>query len=98
MTEGLRRKVSQAAEETVTAKSIPLRLVDQLSDNEVPVTACNVEYLRDMGDPLLRALTEAPEDDKPTTGLEDRDASEAWEEYLRGEAISADDAKRELLR
>jgi hypothetical protein len=40
---------------------------------------------------------EAPYDDEPTTPEEDKGAEEAWQEYLRGKAISADEAKRELL-
>ena len=50
-----------------------------------------------MGDPVQRALLEAPEDDEPTTPEENKIAEEAWQEYLRGEGISAEEAKRELL-
>ena len=50
-----------------------------------------------MGDPVPRAMIEAPEDEEPTTQEEDRGAEKARREYIRGEAISAEEAKRELL-
>jgi len=50
-----------------------------------------------MGDPMMQALMEAPIDDEPTTPEEDKGAEEPWQEYFRGKAISADEAKRELL-
>jgi hypothetical protein len=40
----------------------------------------------------------APLDDEPTTPDEDVGAREARQEYRRGEFISADEAKHELLR
>ena len=42
-------------------------------------------------------MLEAPEDDEPTTLEEDKIAEEAWREYLRGEGISMEEAKRDLL-
>jgi len=73
------------------------RLVDELPEYEMHAARRYLEYLRNMGDTLLRSLMEAPEDDEPTTPEEDEGAEEAWQEYLRGEAISAEEAKRELL-
>lgn len=63
------------------------QLIDELPENEVETAEHVLEYLRDRArDPLLRALVEAPEDDEPTTAEEDREAEQAWQEYLRGEA------------
>ncbi|MBI4494718.1 MAG: hypothetical protein HY690_18230 [Chloroflexi bacterium] len=45
---------------------------------------------------MLRALLDATEDDEPTRPEEDRGAQEAWQEYLRGEALSAKQARRTL--
>jgi hypothetical protein len=73
------------------------RLIDELPECEMHAARRFLEYLRNMGDPVLRSLMEAPEDDEPTTPEEDQGAKEAWQEYLRGEAISAEEAKRELL-
>jgi len=81
----------------MTIKEELHRLVDELPDSESHAAKRFLEYLRNMGDPVLRALMEAPMDDEPTTPEEDKGAEEAWQEYLRGEAISAEEAKRELL-
>jgi hypothetical protein len=81
----------------MTIKDELHRLVDELPEGELHSAKRYLVYLRNMGDPLLQALVEAPYDDEPTTPEEDRGAKEAWQEYLRGEAISAEEAKRELL-
>jgi hypothetical protein len=56
-----------------------------------------LEYLRSMSNPVVRAMIEAPEDDETTTPEEDQGAKEAWQEHLRGDSVSAEEAKRELL-
>ena len=81
----------------MTIKEDLHRLVDELPKKELPVAKRYLEYLRNMGDPVLRALMEAPQDDEPTTPEEDKLAEEAWQEYLRGEGISMEEAKRDLL-
>ena len=81
----------------MTIKDELHRLVDELPAKELHGAKRYLEYLRNMSDPVLTALLEAPEDDEPTTPEEDAGAEEAWQEYLLGEAISADEAKRELL-
>ncbi len=81
----------------MTVKEDLHRLVDELPKKELPVAKRYSEYLRNIGDPVLRALMEAPEDDEPTTPEEDEGAAEAWREYLRGEWISMEETKRDLL-
>jgi hypothetical protein len=49
------------------------------------------------GDPVYAQLLLAPEDDEPATEDEDAGTREAWEQYRRGEAIPAEEAKRRLL-
>ena len=78
-------------------KDILHRLADELADEDLRPAKRFLDYLRDMGDPLLRTLMEAPIDDEPVTPEEEVAVREAWEEYLRGETISAEEAKRELL-
>lgn len=74
------------------------RLVDELPDSEIRVAERFLQYLRvTSGDLVLCALLEAPLDDEPTTPEEDAGAEQAWQEYLRGQAMSAEDAKRALL-
>ena len=68
------------------------RLIDEL-----PVAKRYLEYLRNMGDPLVRALMEAPEDDEPTTPEEDKLAEEAWQEYLGGKPRPWEDVRDELV-
>lgn len=81
----------------MTIKDELYRLVDELPEGEWHAAKRYLEHLRNMGGPLLQALMAAPYDDEPTTPEEDKGAAEAWQEYLRGEAISAEEAKRELL-
>ena len=81
----------------MTIKDELHRLVDELPQRELQGAKRFLEYLRNMGDPVLRALSEAPEDDEPTTPEEDEGAEEARQEYLRGAGISMEEAKRDLL-
>lgn len=45
---------------------------------------------------MIRTLDNAPIDDEPSTPEEDASAREAFEEYKRGESLSAEQIKREL--
>ena len=80
----------------MTIKDELHRLVDELPQRELHGAKRFLEYLRNMGDPLLQALMEAPEDEEPTTPEEDEGAKEAWREYLRGEARPWEDVREEL--
>jgi hypothetical protein len=74
------------------------RLVDALTEHELPEAQRLLESLRDVpDDPLTRALDAAPFDDEPTTLEEDREAAAAREEVRRGETVSAEEIKRTLL-
>jgi len=46
---------------------------------------------------MTRALDAAPEDDEPTDPEEEAGAEEARQQYLRGEGLTAEQAKRLLL-
>ena len=52
---------------------------------ELPVAGRYLEYLSNMGDPVLRAFMEAPED-----------GEEARQEYRRGEARPWEEVREEL--
>jgi hypothetical protein len=72
------------------------RLVDDLPDTMLQEAE---EYLRALylyPDPVERALHLAPLDDEPETEEERRAAKDANEEWLRGEARSLEDVRREL--
>jgi hypothetical protein len=81
----------------MTIKEDLYRLVDELPESELHAAKRFLEYLRNMGDPMLQALMEAPYDDEPTTPEEDEGAREAWQEYLRGEARPWEEVRKELL-
>jgi hypothetical protein len=61
-------------------------LIDRLPEAEVPAAQRFLEYLCDLDDPVVRAFRNAPEEDEPITGEEDKAAAEGWEQYRRGEA------------
>lgn len=61
------------------------RIIDRLPEDELKTIR------------MMVALATAPGDDEPTTPEEDSASDEAWQEYLRGDAISAEEAKRRLL-
>jgi hypothetical protein len=73
-------------------------LIDALPEDLVATAERYLESLtQPEGDPFLRFLGEAPEDDEPTTPEEDQAAEEAWQEYLREGGLRSDEAKRALL-
>lgn len=78
----------------MTAKEQLRSLVDDLSEEEAAAALIVVERRRD--DPMLQALAAAPLDDEESTEDEDRSAHEGIAAYHRGEAISADEFKREF--
>ena len=80
----------------MTIKEDLHRLVDELPKKELPVAKRYLEYLRNMGDPVLRAFMEAPEDDEPETKEERALVEEARQEYLRGEARPWEEIREEL--
>lgn len=81
----------------MTSKKELYRLIDELPESELHAAKRFLEYLRNMGDPMIQALMEAPCDDEPTTPEEDAGAQEAWQEYLRGEARPWEEVRKELL-
>jgi hypothetical protein len=82
----------------MTIKDELYRLVDELPEKELHAAKRFLEYLRNMGDPLLQSLMEAPYDDEPTTPEEDKGAEEAWQEYQRGKARPWEDVRDELAK
>ena len=80
----------------MTIKEDLHRLVDELPKKELPVAKRYLEYLRNMGDPVLRAFMEAPEDDEEETEEERALVQEARQEYLRGETRPWEEVRKEL--
>ena len=82
----------------MTARDDLYSLVDTLPRAGLEGARRYLEALKQAdGDSADANLLLAPEDDEPTTPDEDEGAGEAWQEYLRGEAVRAEEAKRRLL-
>jgi hypothetical protein len=77
----------------VTAKDKLRHLVDELSEEEAASALLVVERRR--ADSMLRVLAAAPEDDEESRSREDATARRALSAYQRGEALTADELKRE---
>ncbi len=77
-----------------TTKEHLHRLINALPESKLGVAE---EALAGLFDPMVWAHLTAPDDDEPMTPEEDEGAAEAWQEYLRGDVLSADEAKRLLL-
>ena len=78
----------------VTAKEKLRHLADVLTEQQAKRALVVVE--REVADPLVRFLDEAPLDDEPSNPDEDAGADDAMAEYRRGESFSAEEIKREL--
>ena len=73
-------------------------LIDALPERGLAEAQRYLEALREAGgDPVLARLLLAPEDDEEDTPEEAAGAEEAWQEYQRGEAVSAEEAKRRVF-
>ena len=82
-----------------TTKDRLHQIVDDLPEGEIAETAIALldELNRYGADPLARKLLSAPIDDEPETDEERAAVQEARDELARGEAVSAEEAKRRLL-
>ncbi len=73
-----------------------IELVEQLPEEELASARRYLQYLRDMNDPLLRALREAPLDDEPVTEEDKRAIEEAREDFANGRTITTEELSRRL--
>ena len=72
------------------------RIVDELPDNELRAAKRYMEYLRNMSDPLVRKLAEAPYDDEPLTAEDEAALQEGLADFAAGRVYTAEEVKREL--
>ena len=77
-------------------KDILHRLTDELADEDLRPAKRLLEYLRDMSDPVLRSMMEAPIDDEPVTPEEEAAIREAYEELAAGRLVSFEELRREF--
>jgi len=79
----------------MTVRGSVHELVDSLPESELPAVR---RYLETVGEPLDdvlgRFLASAPEDDEPSTPVQDRAATGGREALRRGECVSGEELKR----
>ena len=73
------------------------KLVSKLPDSELDAAKRYLEYLRNPGDPVLRALLEAPGDDEPLSKDEEQAINEAKEEFKQGHVVSSEAVQEDIL-
>jgi len=84
----------------MSAKERLHSLIELLPDEEVGKAETVLEQLcYSAGDPMLRSLLEAPEDDEPLASQEANASEQAWRDYLNGRdpGKSLEQLNRELL-
>ena len=72
-------------------------LVEQLPEGTLDNARRDLVAYVAQEDPVLKSMLDAREDDEPTSPEEDASAAEAWQAYLRGEYMAAQEAEREFL-
>jgi hypothetical protein len=78
------------------AKERLYRLVDQIPEDEVHAAERYLEYLAEHGDPFIRALIMAPDEDEPLSD-EDRQALEEGRRALaEGDVVTDEELRAEL--
>jgi hypothetical protein len=71
------------------------QLIDDMPERGLDEAARYLAALKQAnGDAFRARLLLAPEDDEPTTPEEDAETDAAWEDYRRGDVVSADELKR----
>jgi hypothetical protein len=80
----------------MTTKASLHQLIDTLPDTELEAAERYLLFLREMADPVRRALLTAPWDDEPETKEERKAVQEARDEVARGEVYPLDEVKREF--
>ena len=71
-------------------------LIDGMPPDELLVIKRFVQYVRDLEDPFLRKMAEAPWDDEPLTEEDIAALAEAKEDIKAGRTIPAEELYREL--
>ena len=74
------------------------RLVDGLPDGELHAAERFLEFVHEHGDPMLRMLMNAPEDDEPVTSEEEEAVREALEDVAAGRVQTLEEVEEELGR
>src|SRR5262245_18272855 len=81
---------------SMTTKATLHQIIEELPESELVAAGRFLAYLRDMADPVRRALLTAPWDDEPETEDERQAVQEARSELAQGEVYPLDEVRREL--
>ena len=71
-------------------------LVNDISDQDLPIAKRFLAYLRNTRDLFMRKLVEAPYGDEPLTEEDIAALDEAWEDVAAGRLVPMEEVKREL--
>lgn len=80
----------------MTARETLHRLVDDLTDPDLPTATRLLRALSQTSDPVERRLASAPFDEEPDDDDFDGGLTEARQEDVEGRHLSHDEVKREL--
>ena len=73
-----------------------VQLADRVPDEAIPAATRYIEYLADRGDPFVRHLFEAPEEEKDLSEAGQRLLSEAYDDIDAGRLCGNDELKRKF--
>ena len=73
-----------------------LQLADRVADGAIPAATRYLEHLADRGDPFVRHLIEAPEEEEDLSEAGKRLLGEAYDDIDAGRLCGNDEMKREL--
>ena len=71
-------------------------LIDGLPDYELHAVKRFIQYVRDVDDPVLRSLIEAPWDDEPVTEEDVAAFTETDEDFRTGNVFTQEEIEKEL--
>ena len=73
-----------------------MQLAERAPDEAIPAATRYLEYLADRGDPFVRHLFEAPEEEQALSEAGRRLLGEAYEDIAAGRSCGSDELKREF--
>lgn len=75
-----------------------MQLADRVPDEAIPAVTRYLEYLADRGDPFVRRLFEAPDEEEALSEAGRGLLGEAYEDIDAGHLCGSDELKREFGR
>jgi len=78
------------------AKERRYRLVDRIPEEEVHAAERYLEYLAEHGDPFIRALMTAPDEDEPLSDEDGEALEEGRRALAEGDVVTDEELRAEL--